>query len=158
MISAMANTYSQVNIHAVFTVQGRDNLLKKEIRDRLFEYISGTMKGMGLFPLAINGYSDHVHVFFELPTNISIAKVLQEIKSNSSKWINDEHLVSGKFSWQKGYGAFSNSRSQRNKVIKYIINQETHHAKTSFRDEYLNFLNNNEIKFNSEYLFEFYIL
>jgi REP element-mobilizing transposase RayT len=116
------------------------------------------MKGMGLSPLAINGYSDHVHVFFELPTNISIAKVLQEIKSNSSKWINDQQIIPGKFQWQKGFGAFSNSRSQRNKVIQYIINQETHHAKTSFRDEYLNLLNNNEVKFNNNYLFEFYVL
>jgi putative transposase len=154
----MANTYSQVNIHAVFTVQGRENVLDKELRGQVFEYISGTMKGMGLFPLAVNGYSDHIHVFFELPTNITIAKVLQEIKSNSSKWINDQQLVHGKFSWQKGFGAFSHSRSQRNKVIQYIINQESHHSNISFRDEYLNFLNNNEIEFNNNYLFEFYVL
>jgi putative transposase len=154
----MANTYSQVNIHAVFTVQGRENVLNKELRERLFEYLSGTMKGMGLFPLAINGYSDHVHIFFELPTNISIAKILQDIKSNSSKWINEQHLVPGKFQWQKGYGAFSNSRSQRDNVIQFIMNQETHHTKTSFRDEYLNCLTKYEIQFNSNYLFEFYVL
>lgn len=154
----MANTFSQVNIHAVFTVQGRENILNKELRERLFEYISGSIKGMGLFPLAVNGYSDHVHVFFELPTTISISKVLQEIKSNSSKWINEQRLLPGKFSWQKGFGAFSYSRSQRNKVIHYIINQESHHAKTNFRDEYLNLLKNNQIEFNNNYLFEFYVL
>jgi putative transposase len=153
----MANTYSQVNIHAVFTVQGRDNILQKEFRDQLFEYITGTMKGMGLFPLAVNGFSDHIHIFFELPTNIAIAKALQDIKSNSSKWINEQNLFPVKFQWQKGYGAFSNSRSQRNIVIKYIMNQETHHAKTSFRDEYLSFLNKYEIEFNKNYLFEFYV-
>lgn len=154
----MANTYSQVNIHAVFTVQGRENVLNKELRERLFEYISGILKGLDLFPLAINGFSDHVHVFFELPTNITIAKVLQEIKSSSSKWINEQQFFSGKFQWQKGFGAFSNSRSQRNRVIQYIMNQEDHHSKTTFREEYLSFLKKYEIEFNNNYLFEFYVL
>ena len=154
----MANTYSQVNIHAVFTVQGRENVLDKELRDRLFEYISGIMKAMGLFPLAVNGYSDHVHVFFELPTNISATKAMQGIKSSSSKWINEQSLAPGKFQWQKGYGAFSNSRSQRNNVIQYIMNQESHHAKTSFRDEYLSLLKNYGIEFTNNFLFEFYVL
>lgn len=154
----MANTFSQVNIHAVFTVQGRENILKKEIRGRLFEYITGTMKSIGVYPLAVNGYADHVHILFELPTTITIAKSMQDIKSGSSKWINEQHLVPGKFQWQKGFGAFSYSRSQRNTVIQYIMNQESHHAKTSFRDEYLSFLNKYEIEFNKNYLFEFYVL
>jgi putative transposase len=154
----MANTYSQINIHAIFSVQGRENLLNKEFRERIFEYISGTMKGIGLFPLAVNGYSDHIHIFFELPPNISVSKALQEIKSNSSKWINDEHIIPGKFQWQKGFGAFANSRSQRNSVIQYILNQEIHHAKNSFRDEYLGLLDKYGIEFNKNYLFEFYVL
>jgi len=154
----MANTYSQVNIHAVFTVQGRDNILHKEFRDSLFEYISGTMKGLELFPLAVNGFSDHVHIFFELPTTITVAKALQEIKSISSKWINEQQFFPGKFQWQKGFGAFSNSRSQRNQVIQYIMNQEDHHSKTTFREEYLSFLKKYEIEFNNNYLFEFYVL
>ena len=154
----MANTYSQVNIHAVFTVHGRENIISKEIRGQVFEYISGTMKGIGLFPLAVGGFADHIHIFFELPTTITVAKALQEIKSSSSKWINDQHLVQGKFQWQKGFGAFSNSQSQRKQVIHYIMNQEMHHAKTSFRDEYLDFLDKNEIEFNKSYLFEFYVL
>lgn len=154
----MANTYTQVNIHAVFTVQGRENSLNNDVRGRLFEYISGTMKGLGLFPLAINGFADHIHVFFELPPTISISKAMQEIKSSSSKWINEQSLIPGKFQWQKGYGAFSNSRSQRNNVIQYIKNQENHHAKNSFRDEYLSFLKNYGIEFNNNYLFEFYVI
>jgi REP element-mobilizing transposase RayT len=152
----MANTFSQVNIHVVFTVKGRGNALKKEFRDRLFEYITGTMKSIGLFPLAVNGFADHVHIFFELPTTITIAKAIQEIKSNSSKWINDQHLVPGKFQWQAGFGVFSNSRSQRNSVIQYIINQESHHTKTTFREEYFEFLKKYGIDFNEKYLFEFY--
>jgi putative transposase len=154
----MAYTYSQINIHAVFSVMGRENLLKKEFRGRLFEYLSGTMKGIGLFPLAVDGIEDHVHIFFELPPNISVSKALQEIKSNSSRWINNERLISGKFQWQKGFGAFANSRSQRDSVIKYILNQESHHANQNFRDEYLNLLSNYGVEFNKNYLFEFYVL
>jgi putative transposase len=154
----MAYTYSQINIHAVFSVQGRENLLKKEYRKRIFEYISGTMKGVGLFPLAVDGVEDHIHIFFELPPNISVSKALQEIKSNSSKWINDEQIIPGKFQWQKGFGAFANSRSQRNSVIQYILNQEIHHAKNSFKDEYLGLLDKYGIEFNKNYLFEFYVL
>jgi putative transposase len=154
----MANTYSQINIHAVFSIMGRENLLKKEFRGKLFEYISGTMRGMGLFPLAVNGIEDHVHIFFELPPNLSVSKALQEIKSTSSRWINDEGLIAGKFQWQKGFGAFTNSRSQRDSVIKYILNQESHHAQTSFRDEYTKLLENYNVDFNKNFLFEFYVL
>ena len=149
----MANTYTQINIHAVFAVKGKENILKKEIRKRIFEYISGIIKGMGLFPLAVNGFSDHVHVFFELKPDVSISKVLQIIKSNSSKWINENHLIPGKFEWQNGYGAFSYSRSQRDTVIKYIMEQENHHKKRSFRDEYLDLLRKYEVEFDEKYLF-----
>ena len=152
----MANTYTQINIHAVFAVQGRKNYLKREIRKRIFEYISGIIKGLELYPLAVNGFTNHVHVFFELKPNISISKVLQVIKSNSSKWINENNLVSGKFEWQKGYGVFSYSRSQRDTVIKYIMAQENHHKKRSFKNEYLHLLKKNEIEFNEKYLFQFY--
>jgi putative transposase len=154
----MANTYTQINIHAVFSVQGRENLLKKDFRGNLFKYMSGTMKDLGLFPLAVNGIEDHVHIFFELPPTLSVSKVLQEIKANSSRWINNEKLVDGKFQWQKGFGAFANSRSQRDSVIKYILNQETHHANSSFKEEYLELLNNYRVEFNQNYLFEFYVL
>ncbi|MCD4832542.1 MAG: IS200/IS605 family transposase [Bacteroidales bacterium] len=152
----MANTYTQINIHAIFAVQGRENYLKREIRKRIFEYISGIIKGMGLFPLAVNGFTNHVHVFFELNPNVSTSKVLQVIKSNSSKWINENHLVSGRFEWQRGYGAFSYSRSQRDTVIKYIIEQENHHKKRSFKNEYLDLLKKYEIEFDEKYLFQFY--
>jgi REP element-mobilizing transposase RayT len=116
------------------------------------------MKGIGLFPLAVNGVEDHVHIFFELPPNISISKALQEIKSDSSRWINDEGLIPGKFQWQKGFGAFANSRSQRNSVINYILNQEIHHAKNSFRDEYLSLLKKYNVEFKDGNLFEFYVV
>ena len=152
----MADTYTQINIHVVFAVLGRENILKNDFRERLFSYISGIIKGIGLFPLAVNGTQDHVHVFFELNPQMALSKTVQEIKANSSKWINDHSLVMGHFNWQKGFGGFSYSRSQRNRVIQYIMNQEEHHAKRSFKDEYLNLLKKFEIEFKDEYLFEFY--
>jgi putative transposase len=152
----MANTYTQLNIHAVFSVMGRENLLSEKMRMELFPYISGILKNTGNFPLAINGYKDHVHLFFELLPISQISDVLNKVKSNSSKWINDNRFFPGKFSWQEGYGAFSYSRSQRHNVIQYIMNQEEHHRKTTFREEYLELLKSFEVDFDLRYVFEFY--
>jgi putative transposase len=151
----MANTYSQMNIHAVFAVSGRENLLKEDFRDTLFSYISGIIRGIGLYPLAVNGHHDHIHIIFELNPSMSVSKAMQEIKANSSKWINDQNIFPQKFHWQNGYGAFSYSRSQRDRVIKYIQNQYKHHERNSFRNEYLKMLDNSEIQYDSKYIFEF---
>jgi putative transposase len=152
----MANTYSQLNVHGVFSVKGRENFLLNEFRPRLFEYISGILKNTGQFPLAVNGYKDHIHIFFELETKKSVSDVLETIKANSSKWINEKKLIPGKFQWQKGFGAFSYSRSQRNDVIRYIMEQEEHHKRRFFREEYLELLDRFEVDYDPRYLFEFY--
>ncbi len=154
----MANTYTQINIHAVFSVKGRENLLTKNFRTDLFKYIAGILNNSKQYSLAVNGYLDHVHVFFELHPTTPVADVLEIVKANSSKWINKNKFVKGKFAWQSGYGAFSYSRSQRNDVIQYIKNQEDHHKKHTFREEYLDLLNKFEIPFKNEYVFEFYEL
>ena len=120
----MANTYSQINIHAVFSVKGRQNLLSAKNRKALFPYISGILRNTGQYPLAVNGYSDHVHLFFELQPSRPLSEIIRIVKANSSKWINDQQLVAGKFTWQEGYGGFSYSRSQRDRVIRYIMEQE----------------------------------
>jgi REP element-mobilizing transposase RayT len=99
---------------------------------------------------------DHVHVFFELPVTMRVSDQMRMVKATSSKWINDHRFVRGKFRWQEGYGAFSYSRSQRNSVIKYIMNQEQHHKTVKFREEYLGFLRKFQIPFKDQYLFEFY--
>ncbi len=152
----MANTYTQLNIHGVFSVLGRENLLSNKFRPDLFKYISGILKNSKQFPLAVNGHKDHVHIFFELhPTN-SISEIMQKIKANSSKWINTNKFLPGKFNWQSGYGAFSYSRSQRDNVINYIINQEKHHKKRTFKEEYLELLRKFEIDFDDAYIFDFY--
>jgi REP element-mobilizing transposase RayT len=152
----MANTYTQMNIHAVFSVKGRGNFISEKWNDELFKYVSGTLKETKNYSLAVGGHRDHVHVFFELhPTN-SVSDVLKNIKSKSSKWINEKRLVDGHFQWQAGYGGFTYSRSQRNDVIKYIMNQKNHHSSKSFKDEYLDLLRKNEIKYDDAYVFEFY--
>ncbi len=152
----MANTYSQLNIHCVFAVKGRENVITKNFRDDLHRYMSGILKNDGAFPLAINGWLDHVHVFFELPTAIALSDQIRMLKATSSKWINDNTLVKGKFNWQEGYGAFSYSRSQRHSVIQYIIKQEEHHKNLTFREEYLGLLKKFEISFDDRYIFDFY--
>lgn len=152
----MANTYSQINIHCVFAVKGRENLISATFRDELYKYMSGILKNDNAYPLCVGGWLDHTHVFFELHPNSRISDLMRDLKASSSKWINDNKLVKGKFGWQNGYGAFSYSRSQRHDVINYIMNQEEHHKTKTFREEYLGMLKKFEIEFKDEYVFEFY--
>lgn len=152
----MANTYTQLNVHAVFSVKGRGNYISKEWIDELHKYLAGTLKETKNYSLAVGGVKDHVHIFFELNPSISVSDVMKNVKSKSSKWINTKNFVAGKFEWQSGYGAITYSRSQRNDVIKYIMKQEEHHGKHSFKDEYLELLRRNEIKYEDAYIFEFY--
>ena len=151
----MANTYSQVNIQCVFAVKGRANLISPDIRDRVHAYLSATLKNQGAYPLAVGGWLDHVHVFFELPMTISVMDLMRDLKANSSKWINSEKLIKGRFNWQEGYGAFSYSHSQRDKVINYIMRQEQHHRKQTFKEEYLAFLERFKVPHDERYLFDF---
>jgi putative transposase len=152
----MANTYSQINIHCVFAVKGRENFILKSFRDDLHRYISGILRETSSYPLAVNGWRDHVHAFFELPPGTAVSNQIRKVKASSAKWINESNFLSSKFSWQEGYGAFSYSRSQRDSVVKYIPNQEDHHNNVSFREEYLNLLKNFEIQFEDRYVFQFY--
>jgi REP element-mobilizing transposase RayT len=152
----MANTYSQINIHCVFSVKGRENLITKPFRDDLHKYMSGILRNDNAFPLAVGGWQDHVHVFFELHPDTKVSDLMRMLKATSSKWINDNARVQGQFRWQEGYSAFSYSRSQRDNVIKYIMNQEEHHKTKTFREEYLDLLNKFEIEYKDKYVFEFY--
>jgi putative transposase len=152
----MANTYTQLNVQAVFAVKGRENFLLSNFRKELFEYISGILKGIGQFPLAVNGNKDHVHIFFEMNPTSSLSDVMEKVKANSSKWINSNKFVPGKFEWQRGYSGFTYSRSQRNDVIQYIMNQEKHHKSKTFREEYLEMLKKFEMGYDERYVFEFY--
>ncbi len=152
----MANTYTQLSTHVVFAVKGRENLLNAKLRPELFKYISGILTNTNQFSLAVNGYKDHVHMFFELTPSKSLSDIVRIVKSNSSKWINENRFIPGEFSWQEGYGGFAYSRSHRDAVIKYIINQEQHHQQKTFREEYLDILKSFEISYDEQYIFEFY--
>jgi putative transposase len=152
----MANTYTQISIQAVFAVKFRENLILDTWRDELFKYISGIITAEGAKSLAVGGWKDHVHIFFGLQPVLSVSEMLQKVKANSSRWINARGFVKGKFQWQEGFGAFSYSRSQRDTVIKYIMNQEKHHRKQTFREEYFEFLKHFEVAYDEKYVFEFY--
>ncbi|MCU0376384.1 MAG: IS200/IS605 family transposase [Chitinophagaceae bacterium] len=154
----MANTYSQITIHGVFAVKQRENLLVKPWRDEVHKYISGILNKMNCMPLAVNGWLDHVHTVFAMPLTICIADVMETVKSNSSKWINDRRFVKGQFRWQSGYAAFSMSKSHRDNGIKYVMNQEEHHRKITFKEEYEKLLDLHEVDWDSRYVFEYYDL
>ena len=152
----MANTYSQITIHAVFAVRCRENFILREWRDSLHQYISGIITGKGAKSLAVGGWKDHVHILFGMPLTTCISDFMSVIKANSSGWINEQRFVNGKFQWQSGYGAFSYAKSQRDVVIKYIMNQEEHHRTKTFNEEYFKMLTDFDVEYEDKYLFEFY--
>jgi len=150
----MANTYTQIHIQAVFAVQNRACIINNSWKDELYKYITGIIKNNQHKPLAINGMPDHVHVLFGMRPSQSLSDLMQDIKGSSSKWINEKKFLKFKFSWQEGYGAFSYSKSHLPKVINYINNQEAHHKKKSFIEEYLDFLKAFNIDYNEQYIFK----
>lgn len=149
----MAGTFSQIYIQIVFAVSSRENLIRKNWNVELFKYISGIIKGKGQKPIIVNGYNDHIHVFVGLKPSLVLSDLVRDIKNNSSKFVNEKKWVNGKFSWQEGYGAFSYSHSQIESVYNYILNQEEHHKKITFREEYKEFLKKFEIEYDEKYLF-----
>lgn len=150
----MAGTYSQIYIQVVFAVKGRENLMRKEWRTEVHKYISGIIKAKEQKPIIVNGVGDHIHCFIGLKPSMALSDLVRDIKNNSSKFINEQGWVKGKFSWQEGYGAFSYAHSQIEQVYQYILNQEQHHSKRSFKEEYLDFLAKFEIDHQTEYLFD----
>ena len=150
----MPGTFSQIYIQVVFAVKGRDNLITKPWRDELHKYIAGIIKGKEQKSIIVNGVADHIHCFVGLKPSMSISDLVRDIKNNSTNFVNEKRLVKGKFSWQEGYGAFSYSHSHINDVYNYILNQEEHHKKKTFKEEYLEFLNKFEIPYEERYLFD----
>ncbi len=150
----MANTYTQIHIQAVFAVQNRESVIRKEWKDELYRYITGIIQNHNHKVLAINGMPDHIHILFGMRPTQSLSDLMQDIKGDSSKWINSKRFVDSKFSWQEGYGAFSYSKSHVDNVIEYIRNQEEHHKKRKFLDEYLDMLRKFEVDFNEAYIFK----
>ena len=150
----MANTYTQIHIHFVFAVKFRNGIIQAEWKEILYKYIAGIIQTNDHKLLAINGMPDHIHILIGLKPNQSISDLMKDIKQGSSLWINKNNLAKSHFEWQEGYGAFSYSKSQLINVINYIQNQELHHQKRSFREEYLDFLQKFEIDHDEKFIFK----
>ena len=150
----MANTYTQIYIHIVFAVQGRQNLIPKVHKEELQKYITGIVRNEGQKLIAINTMPDHAHLVIGLKPDTALSDLVRDIKANSSGFINEKKWMRAKFRWQEGYGAFSYSHSQLGVVVRYIQNQEQHHAKTSFKDEYIDMLKRFNIQYDNKYVFD----
>ena len=150
----MANTYTQIYLHVVFAVEGRQNLIAPEHNDELQKYITGIVTAQKHKVIAINNMPDHLHLLVGLRPDAALSDLVRDVKASSSKFINEKRWVMGRFSWQEGFGAFSYARSQLGAVIRYIQNQQKHHAKKSFRDEYMGLLEKFGVEYDQKYIFK----
>jgi len=150
----MANTYTQIYVMLVFGVKGRRNLITEGHEEDIYKYISGIIRSKAQKFLQINGMPDHIHILLSLKPDKSISDLVRDIKSNSSKLINEKKWFDEKFHWQTGFGAFSYSHSQIDNVVHYIKNQKEHHKKISFNEEYIKLLDSFGIEYDEQYIFE----
>jgi REP element-mobilizing transposase RayT len=151
----MAGTYSQIHVQIVFAVKNHPySLIKKEHKDEIEKYIAGIITGNQCKLLAIYCNPNHVHILIGSRPNVLLSDLVRKIKSSSSKFIHEKFDKNKHFAWQEGYGIFTYSRSQVDLVIKYILNQETHHRRKTFREEYIDMLKKSRIDFDEKYIFE----
>jgi len=152
----MANTYTQCYVHLIFSPKNRQALISKVWKLEFEKYITGIIQNRKHKLLAIGAMPDHIHILIGYNLNELIPNLVEEIKTSSTTWIKEKRLSTYKFEWQHGYGAFTHSRMQIDTVVNYILNQEQHHKKKSFKDEYLEILFKNGVEFKEEYLFDFF--
>ncbi len=150
----VANTYTQIYLHIVFAVEGRQSLIPSEHNQELQKYITGIVSSQKHKLIAINNMPDHLHLLIGMRPDASLSDLVRDIKAFFAKFINEKHWVAGRFSWQEGFGAFSHARSQLGTVIRYIENQPKHHQKKSFRDEYIALLEKFEVDYEQRYIFK----
>jgi REP element-mobilizing transposase RayT len=150
----MANTYHQIYIQTVFAVKYRNAVIENEWKGQLCAVIGNLINDKKCKTIIVNGVADHVHCFFGLNPVVSVSELMKAVKARSSKFINDKKLTKSRFEWQRGYGVFSYSQSQIDNVYKYIQNQEEHHKKQTFKEEYLEFLKHFKIEYDEQYIFQ----
>lgn len=150
----MANTYTSIYIHYVFSTKNRVSVLGEKIRERLWAYIGGIARDHGMAALRVGGVTDHVHALVALPATVSIARGVQLIKGGSSRWMHETFPEIADFAWQEGYGAFSVSKSHVEETVAYIERQKEHHRERSFQEEYLAFLRKHEIAYDERYIWD----
>lgn len=150
----MADVFSQLYIHIIFSPKHREALIKPEWEDRLHRYITGIVQEKGHKLLAVGGMPDHIHLFIGLKPAEAISDLVREIKKRTNDFVKNERLSSFAFDWQKGYGAFSHSRTQIDAVCKYILNQKEHHRKKSIKEEFLKLCDDFQIEIGRKQLFD----
>lgn len=152
----MADTYSQIYIHVVFSVKGKGSLIHSQWESELYKYITGIVQNKQQKMLAINGMPDHIHFLIGMKPACCLSDLVREIKKSTNEFVKEKQFTKFKFNWQEGFGAFSYSRSQLDSVIKYIMNQKTHHKRKTFKEEYLELLSKFNVAYDEKYLFEWH--
>jgi REP element-mobilizing transposase RayT len=150
----MASTFSNLLYHVVFSTKRREPLIRPNLQKDLYAYLGGIIRGERGTMLAIGGMSDHVHIVMRLRPDHSLADMVKTFKAKSSKWVNQQRRIPGRFSWQTGYGAFTVSKSQLPKVLQYVKNQQQHHRGRSFKEELIELLRKHEIEYDERYLLD----
>ena len=150
----MADTYTQLYVHIVFSVKGRQALIPKHHKFELHKYITDIITNKGQKLIQINSMPDHIHILIGMTPNVTLSSLVKDIKVNSTRFINQKRWTLGQFSWQEGFGAFSYSHSQISEVATYIENQEAHHLRRSFREEYLAILERFGVEYDMKYVFD----
>ncbi|MCJ7552398.1 MAG: IS200/IS605 family transposase [Ignavibacteriaceae bacterium] len=148
----MGNTYTQIHIQIIFAVKYRRAIIEMDWKNELYKYITGIVQKQKHKLLIINGVEDHLHLLIGYRPHQSLSDLLQDIKGSSSKWINEKKYLKSKFAWQEGYGAFSYSHSHLSRVINYIKNQDKHHKKNTFMEEYRSFIKAFEVEYDERFL------
>ena len=150
----MADTYTQLYTHIIFAVKGRESLIPKQQKEALHQYITRIITHKEQTVIQINSMPDHLHILVGISPDVAVSDLVRDIKASSSKWINKKDWIIGRFEWQSGFGAFSYAHSQLDAVVHYIKNQEVHHSRRTFREEYLAFLKRFDVSYNPEYVFD----
>jgi len=150
----MAHTFTSILIHAVFSTSGRSPLPGGDLRPEMHAYLGGILRRLEAVPIVVGGTADHVHLLARLPADLAVVDCLRVVKTNSSRWAKERWPERRAFAWQGGYGAFSVSESRRAAVIRYIQDQEQHHRRISFQEEFLKLLRNHGVEFDERYIWQ----
>ncbi len=150
----MANTYTCLHYHVVFSTKGRERFIASTFENRIWDYLGGIARENGMKPILVGGVEDHVHLLSSMPPSVSLSEAVKQIKGGSSGWIKANFPGLGKFAWQDGFGAFTVSKSQIPEVQDYIRGQREHHLEKSFQEEYRAFLDKHEVDYDERYLWD----
>jgi putative transposase len=148
----MANTYTSLYYHIVFSTKNREPFIKKDMRERIWAFLGGIARENKMTALSIGGTEDHIHILLMAPPAMALSKMVQFLKGGSSKWIHETFPEMRRFAWQDGYGAFTVSKSQLPDIVRYIQGQEEHHRAKTFQEEYLAFLQKHGIEYDERYV------